>query len=140
MSDILIKGMEMPKYDEFIAIYSNGTAKKTKVLYNEECTEYLQIGKATEAIEIPKHGRLIDGDWAERELVFDYAFAAAKMVREMPTFIPASEESTADGSMKEMQRADRLDHDAGEQKDALQRGPGRVQSRQHAGLRGQCDQ
>jgi hypothetical protein len=45
--------------------------------------------KEYEMVEIPAHGRLIDGDRAEKELAFDYAYAAAKMVKEMPTVIPA---------------------------------------------------
>ena len=69
---ILIKGMEMDEFSD----------------YGDDCQILIGTGQA---VELPLHGRLIDGDRAEKELAFDYAYAAAKMVKEMPTIIPADD-------------------------------------------------
>ena len=42
-------------------------------------------------VPVPPHGRLIDGDYAEKDLAHDYAYAAAQMVKHYPTIIPAEE-------------------------------------------------
>lgn len=57
MSDILIKGMEMPKnYPYRLTIEADGTVM-------EHC-----FGYKAKAIEIPPHGRLIDSDKLLEEL------------------------------------------------------------------------
>jgi len=93
---VYIRGMEMPKNDEFITVYSSGTVLKTKVLYNEKCTEYLQIGKAKEAAEVPDHGRLIDAEklkekWSHKNLdLFSQGWGFLHDLNQAETVIPAS--------------------------------------------------
>ena len=86
---VYIEGMEMPKDDctayRSIIITNNWVDEEMRMLAHDANTNEF-IG---EVIDLPPHGRLIDGDRAEKELAFDYAYAAAKMVKEMPTIIPA---------------------------------------------------
>lgn len=100
---IYLPDMEMPKDGAFVEvlIWSDGHVTQTGDSYfAEDGRAYYQPcdWKYFSAVPVPKHGRLIDGDRAEKELAFDYAYAAAKMVKEMPTVIPASEEAK-DGSI-----------------------------------------
>ena len=43
-------------------------------------------------VPVPDHGDLIERDRAVHELVFDYAYAAADLVKKLPTIIPADKE------------------------------------------------
>ncbi len=80
---IYIPGMEMPtNRSRWIVIYPDG-----KVEYSDKTDEWETLDKG--AVPVPPHGRLIDGDQLEKELVFDYAYAAADICREAPTIIPA---------------------------------------------------
>ena len=89
MSGVYIPGMEMP----------------------ESCAECLNIGwqyvfecnlddvesgarlGSCPLIPVPDHGRLGDLDRLEKELVFDYAYAAADICKAAPTIIPADKEA-----------------------------------------------
>lgn len=93
MSGVYIKGMEMPKDGEhpyWVVIHSDGTVE-----YNENKGQGWQT---SEAVPVPDHGRLIDGDairqtmfigeqclysWDEIEDAIDYA----------KTVIPADKET-----------------------------------------------
>lgn len=61
---VLIKGMDMPCGEEAltIRIYPNGTV-----------TSYPCMGfvKIADAVEVPKHGRLIDADKAAEAMLFE---------------------------------------------------------------------
>ncbi len=81
---ILIKELHLPTerlYPLHLTIYSDG---------NVFCGH--GIGKRTyEAVEVPTpHGRLGDLDRLEKELAFDYAYAAADICKAAPTIIPPS--------------------------------------------------
>ena len=83
---ILIKELHLPTerlYPLHLTIYSDG---------NVFCGH--GIGKRTyEAVEVPTpHGRLGDLERLEKELAFDYAYAAADICKAAPTIIPAEEE------------------------------------------------
>lgn len=85
MSDILIKGMEMPKdgYHHMICIYADGTVSTG--------------GRVYRAVPVPPHGRMIDADAliddvrrnSESYFADDFAH---EWVDKAPTIIPASEE------------------------------------------------
>jgi len=75
MSDLLIRGMEMPEIEN-----NHGIKAEIRMLDGK-----LELGIMTGGyycsqewtyyplVEIPDHGRLIDGDRTEKELAFDYA-------------------------------------------------------------------
>lgn len=70
MTDILIRGMDMPKGNNTISItiFSNG---KVSLTYDEKCAEY------AEAIPLPEgHGRCIDADEL-RKAMYHEAFETA---------------------------------------------------------------
>lgn len=102
MSGIYIPGMEMPKKDEVISIYSDGTA------YRRSLALRLPISKS-KALPVPEHGRLIDADELNKKpkkcfRVQDGAFPKSEwFIRasdlfDAPAIIPAS---TADKEGKE---------------------------------------
>lgn len=94
MSDILIKGIEMPTgNDELrLIIRSNGQVIISHQTYYEE----------TEAAPVPPHGKLKDADAIERNLLkmqqaqtgpCSHGVRKSRAVlRDAPTIIPASEE------------------------------------------------
>ena len=94
MSDILIRGMEMPKENDYtIAIvYGDGVVTEYHEDYwirGADCEK--QIGTA---VPVPPHGRLIDADELIREHRadnYDYAIYATYLVQNAPSVIPASE-------------------------------------------------
>lgn len=86
MADILIRGMEMPKEPTPLTLYPDG-----------RWNDYTD-GANGEFLPLPeRHGRLGDLDALEKELAFDYAYAAAKVCHNAPTVIPA-EGGNADDS------------------------------------------
>ena len=56
MADILIKGMEMPKGDEDLRIIINSDGSIHRII------GWAISEKKATAIELPPHGRLVDGD------------------------------------------------------------------------------
>ena len=89
---IYIEGMDMPKSDEFVTVYSNGTVLKEKVIKKEDLTQFLYIGTAN-AADIAEHGDLIDRDvlmgvFSILELL-DSNEDAMSTLDGMPTIIPA---------------------------------------------------
>ena len=96
MSDILIKGMEMPKScSECFVKSCKGRAKNKRLM--------VQCGDDCPLVLVPPHGRLIDGDVAEAITVnFDEAkgdfwdgiLYAADFISQQPTIIPAEEGET----------------------------------------------
>ena len=95
MSDLLIKGVEMPK-DKAVAvvIHPDGTAY-TAEMFAGVCTEYLSD---CTAVPVPAHGRLIDADalkenWTHRDLdLFSQGWGYLKDLNRAPTIIPAEPE------------------------------------------------
>ena len=88
MSEILIRGMEMPKEQPLIIkISQDGTIYISQGIYG------IGHGVAT-AVPTPPHGRLIDAD-ALGEFPYNMDFCdgyeADEWVRNAPTIIPASE-------------------------------------------------
>lgn len=82
---ILIKGMEMPT--------------SCAECFNRDCELWREVKRPAyqrhiycPLVPIPPHGRLVDADVLKRELVLDYAYAAADMVDDAHTIIPAEEE------------------------------------------------
>jgi len=88
MSEILIRGMEIPKDRPLIIkISPDGTVYMSQGIYG------IGHGVAT-AVPIPPHGRLIDADELIREHRadnYDYAIYATYLVQNAPSVIPASE-------------------------------------------------
>ena len=95
MSDLLIKGMEMPKKELILILFPDGKV----------ATEEYEIGAKAKAVEVPApHGRLIDAD-AVIDLVMQYcpdddgmcSKAGADLrelldeIENLPTVIPAEE-------------------------------------------------
>ena len=101
MSGIYIPNMEMPKENEAITIYCSGDAHRFYVGLRETIQK-------SKAIEVPDHGRLIDGDklansfredadagWNRFSCPANWSDAfddVANMVDDEPTIIPASKE------------------------------------------------
>lgn len=84
MAGIYISGMQMPTDDAIIcAIRKDGMVEDVMGCY---------IGKA---IPVSDHGDLIERDRAVGELAFDYAYAAADLVKKLPAIIPADKEGEA---------------------------------------------
>jgi hypothetical protein len=81
---IYIKGMEMPK--DGVYWCEIGVADDIAMI-----TIHGEDRKSFPLVPVPPHGRLIDGDYAEKDLTHDYAYAAAQMVKNYPTIIPAEE-------------------------------------------------
>lgn len=97
MSGIYITGMEMPKNCRECILeqpFANYSCAITGKSYSWGLS-----GRPSDCplFHVPDHGRLIDGDFAEADLVHDYAYAAAKMVRGYPTIIPADKGGETDG-------------------------------------------
>lgn len=98
---IYIKGMEMPEncfkcpaheWYDFGGEnhgYQCPILRTTKAVSN--CEARTKRRDNCPMIPVPPHGRLIDGDYAEKDLIHDYAYAAAQMVKNYPTIIPAEE-------------------------------------------------
>lgn len=87
---ICIEGMRMPEDGIYtLCITHDSSGKVHWVFQNEDTYEFLKHGRVK---ELPPHGDLIDRDKLEKELVFDYAYAAAEICRNAPTIIPASKE------------------------------------------------
>lgn len=101
MSDILIKGMEMPvpgAYTCELGVLDNNTAVLT--IY----TPIDEPQKSYTLVPIPPHGRLIDADALDTEILqagFSYALTRRKLrytpgdvrqkIANAPTIIPAEE-------------------------------------------------
>ena len=90
---IYIKGMEMPSccgecrfLDEY-GDYPCCIVTDEQRGYNFRIRE-LRMPHCP-LIPVPDHGDLIERDRAVGELVFDYAYAAADLVKKLPTIIPA---------------------------------------------------
>lgn len=83
MSDILIKGMEMPKDAPIIIkICSDGSVSR------------VHEGVVATAVPVPPHGRLIDADALREEVKKHAAPCDAwvfSLIRTAPTIIPAEE-------------------------------------------------
>ena len=103
MSDILIKGMEMPK-EGFVEILirDDGTVQQTGQSYRIDGTDYYtpyvgEMPAIYKAVPVPAHGRLIDADalkdyWARRDLdLFAQGWGYLKDLNRAPTIIPAEE-------------------------------------------------
>ena len=60
-----------------------------------ECDNWDEQMARCPLIPVPDHGDLIERDRAVGELVFDYAYAAADLVKKLPTVIPADREGEA---------------------------------------------
>lgn len=101
MSDILIKGIDMPKNIEpgLVIEFADGIdGKRYARLYHYQhggLTEWL------EAVSVPPHGRCIDANALKASLVFaektaEWAVPALRavlmIIDEMPTIIPANDE------------------------------------------------
>lgn len=91
MADIIVKGMDMPKTccDCPLTYYSDQEGDLCCIFSDVVC---LCIGRQGDCplVAIPEgHGRLGDLDALEKELEFDYAYAAAKVCHDAPTVIPA---------------------------------------------------
>lgn len=87
MSDVLIKGMEMPKDDYVVmTLYPNGNC----YLYYKGCGG---IAKTAKVIEVPPHGRLIDADALKQKKKHSTEFAenvvSVAEIDWMPTIIEA---------------------------------------------------
>lgn len=96
---IIIKGMEMPTGCAFCKIKKRNGGKMVCPLCNEEWDIHDPMSsdfrlESCPLVPVPTHGRLIDGDYAEKDLIHDYAYAAAQMVKNYPTIIPAEEGKT----------------------------------------------
>ncbi len=101
MSDILIKGIDMPKNIEpgLVIEFADGIdGKRYARLYHYQhggLTEWL------EAVSVPPHGRCIDANALKASLAFaektaEWAVPALRsvlmVIDEMPTIIPANDE------------------------------------------------
>ena len=82
MSDILIKGMQMPKNGETITITICGDG----IVFEE----WKEPGSVFKAVHVPPHGRLIDAD---AEISFNVTMDSGKCQVALfaPTIIPAEE-------------------------------------------------
>lgn len=99
MSEILIRGMEMPKEDHVLVIDFTGAVWT----YKWPSIQFTQIGGAT-VIQLPPHGRLIDADEFVSDLVFPtpaFEREFRSMVNDAPTIIPASKIDCLDGDRRE---------------------------------------
>lgn len=85
MSDLLIRGMEMPKlgYRE-IRIHPNG-----RITEVDECGIDEIVGTA---VSIPPHGRLVDADALIRDNGIKEIPEYYEVVCDAPTIIPAEED------------------------------------------------
>ena len=85
---LYLPGMTLPK---------EGERALWLVVHHEGIVEYEKDGwrTARNAIPVPDHGDLIDRDKAVQDLRMDYAYAAAKIVAQQPTIIPADREGEA---------------------------------------------
>lgn len=91
MSDILIKGMEMPKDVTLLAISPDGTVD---IISGQPDLSWKTL--KDKAISVPPHGRLVDADemrdeWlinGENEYVYD-TNAFLESIDNQPTVIPA---------------------------------------------------
>lgn len=97
MSDLLIKGMEMPKaqfqksstlyhVEGTIFVYPDGKARaELSVDYKE--------GKSYPIVSVPSHGRLIDADVMKTKMVCSgyWAKVLIEWINEQKTVIPAEE-------------------------------------------------
>lgn len=82
MADILIRGMKTLKEPTPLTLYPEG-----------RWNDYTD-GANGEFLSLPdEYGRLGDLDALEKELAFDYAYAAAKVCHNAPTIIPAKAEN-----------------------------------------------
>lgn len=87
---VLIKGMEMPRNCwDCPLINTSPCACKG---YSTALEHVTDRHADCPLVPVPKHGRLGDLDRLEKELVFDYAYAAADICRAAPTIIPAEED------------------------------------------------
>lgn len=103
MSDILIKGMEMPKENEsvFVRIAACGDVLIVDSI-ERGLVFYSQSQPSIKAIPVPSHGRLIDGDetlhklvgfndgWFSSKGIKDIGYSTEEVVKNMPTIIPAN--------------------------------------------------
>lgn len=86
MSDLLIRGFRLPKYDSVtITIYPNGVAKR----FNEKTSHPPKIFRAT---QLPPHGRLIDADGEIGVNVTMMPGGKCKVDLIAPTVIPVDKE------------------------------------------------
>ena len=89
MSEILIKGLEMPKGNDVLIVDSAGTITKLNTWTGKrEATDPLSV----KAIELPPHDDLISRSDAI-DTVYGYHFNnhPMKELEELPSIIPASE-------------------------------------------------
>ena len=97
MSDILIRGMEMPKGNDAVTIiiFPNG---KVSLAHDRRFAEY------AEAVPVPPHGRLVDARYIRDAIIQKWMDKAGdshmykcgmedayEVIRNAPTVIPASE-------------------------------------------------
>ena len=88
MSDILIKGMQMPKNGETITITICGDG----IVFEE----WKEPGSVFKAVPVPPHGRLIDADALDMNYIHirddGMKIYTQRAIDNAPTIIPASEE------------------------------------------------
>ena len=92
---IYIKGMEMPKSCYDCPLQDDECFGSIKCCYAKTWGSANMRAVDCPLIPVPDHGDLIDRDKAVHELVFDYAYAAADLVKKLPTIIPAEKEGEA---------------------------------------------
>ena len=94
MSDLLIKGMEMPEDGRYtLCITHDSNGKVHWVFQNQDTLKFL---KHRTIIEVPPHGRLIDANAlpVSTAVPFDhvsYEYVSLYNIRNAPTIIEAEE-------------------------------------------------
>jgi len=94
MAGIYIKGMEIPESCLDCKVHYVWGSGRPQCLINGEFIDDPNAYKQKRLeecpfIPVPDHGDLIDRDSAVHDLAFDYAYAAADLVKELPAIIPA---------------------------------------------------
>lgn len=81
MSDILIRGMEMPKSSHWICVFIDGDGTVTLQMRggwaSDDCYTVHKVSaneKIGEAIPVPAHGRLIDADELYEDCALDHDY------------------------------------------------------------------
>lgn len=93
MADCLVRGLKAPRS---CAACNSDLAATVNCIYTQRLVlpeeHDMRAGRHPSCPLVPlpeKHGRLGDLDALEKELAFDYAYAAAKVCHNAPTIIPA---------------------------------------------------
>lgn len=94
MSDIIIKGMEMPKEGEWISV---NISHDGKCFIQSWCGKEFNFAEKLTAVPVPPHGDLIDRDaipWRNANHPTAGKWIDEAHIRIMPTIIPAEEGET----------------------------------------------